>query len=88
MVERSAQMWIVIVEKELWPSLEVKVLVSPSNSKKEGKLAIQTVLDTPLPIDIPVAKRDGQTARELGYRMSCYYKIQDVRIPQVVAWCY
>ena len=85
-----AEMWLclVILEKELLPKLEVKVLISATHANNERKAAEQTALDTPLPIDIPVAKRDGQTARELGYRMSCYYKIQDVRIPQVVAWCY
>lgn len=81
------EMWLclIVLEKELLPKLEVRVLISATHASNEREAAEQTALDTPLPIDLPVTKRDGQTARELGYRVSCY-KIQDIYTPQVVSW--
>ena len=81
-------LWMVVLEKRLSPRLEVKILVPVLGVQEDRDLATRTALDTPLPFDVPVNKKDGQTARELGYHIVCYYRIEDVRVPQVVAWYY
>lgn len=84
------KMWfcLVVLEKELLPKLEVKVLVLAGGAEMERSAALKIALDTPLPFDFQVEESRGRTPRALGYHMTCYYQLQRARPPLVVDWYY